>query len=333
MDLALTILILVVIVALIFDLINGFHDTANAVATVVCTGVLSLRSAILIAAALNFFGALLGTAVAATIGKGLVEASAVTSVVVLFALLGAIFWNLLTWYYGIPSSSSHALIGGLIGATVVSAGWSAIQLGGVMKVLKALVLSPVIGGSIGLVLMIALFWICQRRNQVKVAAAFRKLQLVSASFMAFSHGSNDAQKTMGIITMALIAAGYGAVGDFHVPMWVVISSALAMAIGTAMGGVKIIKTMGSKLIELKPPEGFAAETAAAATILSASAMGLPVSTTHVISGSIMGVGASKGLSQVRWGKATKILWAWVLTIPASAFVSGLLYVLFAWMLQ
>lgn len=325
MSMALLVLVLVVGAALIFDYINGFHDTANAIATVVSTGVLSMRSAILIAAGLNFFGALMGTAVAATIGKGIIEQDHVTSQVVLYALLGAIVWNLLTWYFGIPSSSSHALIGGLIGAAVISVGWHSVQTDGVLKIVKSLVLSPIIGAACGFTLMILIAWICRRRNQAKVSAAFRKLQLASAGFMAFSHGSNDAQKTMGIIAMAILAyriANDDKTAQFEVPMWVILASASAMALGTAMGGVRIIKTMGSKIIDLKPAQGFAAETAAAATIIAASIAGQPVSTTHVISGSIMGVGASRRLSAVRWGITTKILWAWVLTIPAAALVAA-----------
>ncbi|MFT3766081.1 MAG: inorganic phosphate transporter [Minicystis sp.] len=320
----LVLLILVVVVALVFDYINGFHDTANAIATVVSTGVLPIRTAIMLAAVLNFGGALMGTAVASTIGKGLIEPAAVSQVVVLSALLGAIFWNLFTWYFGIPSSSSHALVGGLVGASVAHAGPKAVQIAGLEKVVKSLIVSPIVGFWIAFVVMITILWIVRRSKPAKLTRVFRKLQMLSAGFMALSHGSNDAQKTMGIITMSLVA--YGAVkgsaaGKFDVPLWVVLACATAMAMGTAAGGIRIIKTMGTKIIDLKPIHGFAAETAAAATILTSSALGMPVSTTHVITGCIMGAGASQRVSAVRWGVTTKILWAWVLTIPISAAVA------------
>lgn len=323
MTTALVVLILVVVVALAFDYINGFHDTANAIATVVSTGVLPIRTAILLAAVLNFGGALLGTAVASTIGKGLIEPAAVSQIVVLSALLGAIFWNLFTWYFGIPSSSSHALVGGLVGAAVAHAGPKAVQVAGLTKVVKSLIISPIVGFAISFVVMIAIFWIVRNTRPARLTRVFRRLQMLSAGFMALSHGSNDAQKTMGIITMSLVAFGAvsGGGGKFHVPLWVVLACASAMAAGTAAGGLRIIKTMGTKIIDLKPIHGFAAETAAAATILSSSAMGMPVSTTHVITGCIMGAGASQRVSAVRWGVTTKILWAWVLTIPISAAVA------------
>jgi PiT family inorganic phosphate transporter len=321
----LVVLVLVVLVALVFDYINGFHDTANAIATVVSTGVLPIRTAILLAASLNFGGALLGTAVASTIGKGLITPAAVTQIVVLSALLGAIFWNLFTWYFGIPSSSSHALVGGLIGAGVAHAGPGAVQIAGLTKVVKSLIISPIVGFFAAFAVMIVIFWVTRGVRPAKLGRAFRRLQMLSAGFMALSHGSNDAQKTMGIITMSLVA--YGAVsgtGDkLHVPLWVVLACATAMALGTAAGGIRIIKTMGTKIIDLKPIHGFAAETAAAATILTSSALGMPVSTTHVITGCIMGAGASQRVSAVRWGVTTKILWAWVLTIPISATVAWL----------
>ncbi len=320
------VLVLVVVVALAFDYINGFHDTANAIATVVSTGVLPIRTAILLAAVLNFGGALLGTAVASTIGKGLIEPAAVTQVVVLSALLGAIFWNLFTWYFGIPSSSSHALVGGLCGAGVAHAGTSAVQMPGLVKIVKSLILSPIVGFFSAFVVMIMIFWIIRGAQPARLSRVFRRLQMLSAGFMALSHGSNDAQKTMGIITMSLVA--YGSVtgghgGKFQVPLWVILACAAAMALGTAAGGVRIIKTMGTKIIDLRPIHGFAAETAAAATILTSSAMGMPVSTTHVITGCIMGAGTSQRVSAVRWGVTTKILWAWVLTIPISAVVAWL----------
>jgi PiT family inorganic phosphate transporter len=325
MSTALVIVILVVLVALVFDYINGFHDTANAIATVVSTGVLPIRTAILLAAALNFGGALLGTAVASTIGKGLIHAADVTQIVVLSALLGAIFWNLFTWYFGIPSSSSHALVGGLVGAGIAHAGTKAVQIAGLTKVVKSLIVSPIVGFFAAFVVMILILWIVHHARPARLTRVFRRLQMLSAGMMAFSHGSNDAQKTMGIITMSLVA--YGAVkggpSGFDVPLWVKMACATAMALGTAAGGIRIIKTMGTKIIDLKPIHGFAAETSAAATILTSTALGMPVSTTHVITGCIMGAGASQRVSAVRWGVTTKILWAWVLTIPISAVVAWL----------
>ncbi len=322
-----TLLVIVIAVALIFDFINGFHDTANAIATVVGTGVLDLRVAIWMAAFFNLFGAFLGTAVASTIGKGLVDPSVVNLHIVLTGLLGAIAWNLLTWWAGIPSSSSHALVGGLIGAAVTSSGWKSIQQEGVIKIVKSLIISPIIGMLLGAILMIALTWLCGRWDPAKCTRAFRGLQIFSAGSMALSHGSNDAQKTMGIITMCLVFAGYagkGPEGSFDIPIWVVLSSALAMFLGTAAGGKRIIKTMSKRIVELKPVHGFAAETSAAGTIFVASAMGLPVSTTHVISGAIAGVGSVKNLYGVKWGVSRRIVTAWILTIPASALVAGIL---------
>jgi PiT family inorganic phosphate transporter len=326
MDLVLITLVAVVLTALVFDYINGFHDTANAIATVVSTGVLPIRTAVLLAAVLNFAGALMGTAVASTIGKGTIDPSQVTQVVVLCALLGAIFWNLFTWYFGIPSSSSHALIGGLVGAASARAGFGVVQRAGLEKTVTALVSSPLIGFGLGFILMILILWTVRRMRPTRVNRAFRWLQMASACLMATSHGSNDAQKTMGIITMALVAAGQLPSNGFHIPTWVVLACASAMAAGTAAGGIRIIKTMGTKIIDLKPIHGFAAETSAAIVIFGASHLGLPVSTTHVISGTIMGVGASQRVSAVRWGVTTRILWAWLLTIPVSALVSSVCYV-------
>jgi PiT family inorganic phosphate transporter len=337
---AFALLVIVVILALIFDYINGFHDTANAVATVVSTNVLPGRTAVLMAAALNFVGAFAGVGVAKTIGGDIANPLHITQTVVAGALLGAIFWNLLTWYYGIPSSSSHALIGGIVGATwcheyldgiaASSAMYELLTSRGVTLALKALFLSPLMGFVGGFVLMIVLLWIVRRQSPSRVNRAFRSLQLVSAGFMAFAHGSNDAQKSMGIITMALAtySAGHLAVAgsvDLHVQTWVIVSCATAMALGTASGGWRIMKTMGHKIIRLRPINGFAAETAAATVILTASALHAPVSTTHVISASIMGVGASKRVSAVRWGVARRILFAWVLTIPISAVVAAMVY--------
>ncbi len=324
-----SLLVCVIVAAIIFDYINGFHDAANAIATVVSTGVLPVRTAVMIAGILNFFGAITGTAVAKTIASGFADPAIVTQTVVLAALIGACIWNLITWWYGIPSSSSHALIGGLAGAVVGKAGVSAFKWKALyQKVLIPLVASPLIGFVVAFILMIALLWIVRRRSPKVVHNTSRRLQLVSACTMAFAHGSNDAQKSMGIITLALLSfvhAGHaGSVphwllphGD-KVPTWVIIACACAIAAGTMGGGKRIIKTMGSKIIRITPIQGFAAETAGAITILGASQFGVPVSTTHVINACIMGVGASKRVSAVRWGVAGNILTAWVLTLPLSA---------------
>jgi PiT family inorganic phosphate transporter len=328
-----SLLVTVVVVAIVFDYINGFHDAANAIATVVSTGVLPIRTAVIIAGVLNFVGAVTGTAVAKTIASGFADPRIVTQPVVLAALLGAIVWNLFTWWRGIPSSSSHALVGGLAGAVVARAGvgafhWNALG----KKVLIPLVLSPTLGFFMAFWVMIALYWIFRRVRPARVHSISRRLQLVSAGMMAFSHGSNDAQKSMGIITLALLsfaAAGHGhalpawvlPTSADHVPLWVVIACAAAIGLGTMAGGQKIIKTMGTKIIHISPLQGFAAETAGAATILAASTFGVPVSTTHCINACIMGVGASKRLSAVRWGVAGNILVAWVLTLPMSAAVA------------
>ncbi|MCC6670587.1 MAG: inorganic phosphate transporter [Planctomycetes bacterium] len=339
MTLALFLLILVVLTALAFDFINGFHDCANAVATVVSTGVLPMRTAILLAAVLNFVGALTGTAVASTIGKDVVTHAfldpsvadahrlALMQVMVLSGLGGAIFWNLFTWYFGIPSSSSHALIGGIAGAALARGGAEALHAEGLVKIVTSLVVSPVVGFFGGFLTMLLVVWLSRHKKPYKLTRRFRRLQYLSAGFMAFSHGSNDAQKTMGVIAMALVAYGvlepHGS--KLPVPTWVILACAIAMGLGTAAGGIRIIKTMGKKIIDLRPPQGFAAETSAALTILGASTIGAPVSTTHVISTAIMGVGASQSLSSVRWGVTAKIVWAWILTIPISAGVAAMIY--------
>jgi PiT family inorganic phosphate transporter len=337
---AFALLVLVVVLALAFDFINGFHDTANAVATVVSTNVLPGRTAVLLAAVCNFVGAFVGVGVAKTIGGDIVtDPKSITQGVVAAALLGAIFWNLLTWYFGIPSSSSHALIGGLVGAVwchwVVDDGVPAgdalrglLTSKGVRLTLEALVLSPLVGLLAGFLLMALLLWAVTPLRPATVNHTFRSLQLVSAGFMAFAHGSNDAQKAMGIITLALAtyAAHRGTPWpELTVPGWVILSCATAMALGTASGGWRIMKTMGHKIIKLRPINGFAAETAAAGVILVATYLKAPVSTTHVISSTIMGVGASKRVSAVRWGVARNMLVAWVLTIPVSAAVAALTY--------
>jgi PiT family inorganic phosphate transporter len=320
----LTLLIIVVLTALVFEYINGFHDTANAIATVVSTKVLSPRNAILFAAVLNFVGALSGTHVAKTIGSGMVETSVVTQGVILAALIGAIIWNLLTWYFGIPSSSSHALVGGLVGATMAKSGLAAVKGSGVFyKVVVPMFVSPLLGFAVGFLIMLLLLWMFARSKPDKVNSLFRRLQLVSSAFMAFSHGSNDAQKTMGVVTLALFS--YGAISTMDVPLWVVLVCATFMFLGTAAGGWRIIHTMGNRVIKLRPIHGFAAETAAAGVIVSSSAMGIPISTTHVISTSIMGVGSTIRFSAVKWGVVGTILKAWILTIPVCMGLSALTY--------
>jgi PiT family inorganic phosphate transporter len=325
----LTLLLLAVLaLAVLFDYINGFHDTANAIATSVSTRALRPEHAIIMSATANFVGALTGTAVAKTISSGLATTppGADGQTIVAAALIGAIVCNLITWRFGIPSSSSHALIGGLLGAVVVSIGSSAIIVDGVVtRVILPLVLSPVVGILVGFLLMVVIFNVFRRANPHRLNDRFRRLQVVSAAFMAFSHGSNDAQKTMGIITLALIAGGI-LPKDSAIPLWVIVLAATAMSLGTAAGGWRIIKTMGQKVVKLDPVHGFAAETTAATIILTASHFGMPVSTTHVISSAIIGVGSSDRLSAVRWGVAGNIVIAWILTIPASAVVAGIAYV-------
>jgi PiT family inorganic phosphate transporter len=320
-----TVLLLVVVVAAVaFDYINGFHDTANAIATSVSTRALRPDHAILMSATANFVGALSGTAVAKTIASGIANTPAgdAGQVIVVAALLGAITWNLITWRLGIPSSSSHALIGGLIGAVIAASGVEALKPEGIRdKVLIPLVTSPVLGVVIGFALMVVLLNVFRRMHPRKLNDRFRRLQVVSAAYMAFSHGSNDAQKTMGIITLALVAGGV--IPEPVVPFWVIILAASAISLGTAAGGWRIIKTMGQKVVKLDPVHGFAAETTAATIILGASTFGMPVSTTHVISSAIIGVGSSDRFSAVRWGVAGNILIAWVLTIPASGAVAWL----------
>ena len=319
-------LLIVIALAVLFDYINGFHDTANAIATSVATRALSPRVAVLMAASFNFIGAFAGTAVAKSIASGLVNEGAMTQAIVAAALIGAIIWNLITWWFGIPSSSSHALIGGLIGATIVAAGTGALNLDGIWnKVLVPMVTSPILGFLIGLVFMIALTWIFFKVRRKPLANAFRKLQVLSAGYMAFAHGSNDAQKTMGIITLALVAAGVLTEPD--VPVWVIILSASAISLGTAVGGWRIMHTMGQRVVKLEPVHGFAAETTAATVLLGTASLGMPVSTTHVISSAIMGVGTSKGIRGVRWGVARMILLAWFITIPFAAIAGGLAWVI------
>jgi len=323
LDSALLLLILVIGAALVFDFINGFHDTANAIATCISTRALSIRSAIMMAAGLNFVGAMISTKVATTIGKEIVDPSNVTQMVVLAGIIGAIIWDLITWYYGIPSSSSHAIIGGIMGAVIAHAGVAALHGAGLKKIILALVLSPLIGIATGFIFMVIMLWAFRNKSPYGLNKAFRKLQVLSAAFMAFSHGTADAQKSMGVITLALVSYGY--IATFHVPPWVMVACALAMALGTAIGGWRIIKTVGHDFVKLQPVHGFCVETASAGVILGAAALGMPTSTTHVITSSILGVGLSKRLSAVNWQIAYRIVWAWVLTIPASAAVSFVTY--------
>jgi PiT family inorganic phosphate transporter len=318
-------LVIVVLLAIAFDYVNGFHDTANAIATSVATRALAPRYAILMAAAFNFIGAFAGTAVAKTIGNGLVNEATSTQVVIAAALIGAIVWNLITWQQGLPSSSSHALIGGLLGATVVAAGTGALKIDGIVnKVLFPMFTSPLLGFFIAFALMVALYWIFRSARRKPMAVRFRRLQIFSAAFMAFAHGSNDAQKTMGVITLALVSAGV--IPDFTVPIWVIVVSASALSFGTAVGGWRIMHTMGQRVAKLEPVHGFAAETTSASILLATAHLGMPVSTTQVISGAIMGVGSSQGLRHVRWGVARRILIAWVLTIPAAGILAAVAWV-------
>ncbi|MCJ7482199.1 MAG: inorganic phosphate transporter [Thermodesulfovibrionales bacterium] len=307
-------LLCVIILALVFDFINGFHDTATAIATSVSTRALTPKAAVAMATILNLVGALSGTAVAKTVGTGLVETSSITQVTVISALIAAIAWDLITWYLGLPTSSSHALLASVVGAAVATAGFNIIIQRGVLKVLAALVLSPLIGFVLSYFFMVALNWGFKKSTPALVNNLFGRLQILSAAYMAFSHGSNDAQKTMGIITMALVS--YYQLPQFIVPLWVMILCASAMAFGTAFGGWKIMKTLGMRLVQLRHIHGFAAQTSAATIIEIASRIGLPLSTTHVISSTIMGVGASKRFSAVRWGVGGNIVLAWVLTLPA-----------------
>ena len=322
MDGVTAMLVIVVLLSIAFDYSNGFHDTANAIATSVATRALSPRYAILMATAFNFIGAFAGTAVANTIATGLVDEGTTTQVVIAAALIGAIAWNLITWQRGLPSSSSHALIGGLLGATIVAAGTGALNVQGIVnKVLIPMVTSPVLGFGIAFALMLSLYWIFRSSKRKQMGFGFRRLQIGSAAFMAFAHGSNDAQKTMGIITLALLTAGV--IPTFEVPVWVIVVSATALSLGTAVGGWRIMRTMGQRVAKLEPVHGFAAETTAASILIGTAHFGMPVSTTQVISGAIMGVGSSQGLRGVRWGVAQHILVAWILTIPAAGIIAAL----------
>ncbi len=323
----LSLIIFIIFVALIFDFLNGFHDAANSIATIVSTRVLTPRMAVMWAAFFNLVAALMfDVHIAKTIGKGLINLEAVNEYVILYGLVGAITWNLITWYFGLPSSSSHALMGGYAGAAVAKAGFGAILYSGWTSTLIFIVLAPLIGMVIGYFLQVIVLWVMYRKSYSKVDSVFRKLQLLSAALYSLGHGTNDAQKTMGIITGLLVTAGY--LSTFQVPFWVIMLSHIAIATGTMFGGWRIVKTMGSKITKLRPSDGFCAETAGGITLLITAFGGISVSTTHTIAGAIMGVGATKRLSAVRWGIAGTMIWAWILTIPASAAVSAITYYLF-----
>jgi PiT family inorganic phosphate transporter len=316
--------IFIILVALIFDFLNGFHDAANSIATVVSTRVLSPQKAVLWAAFFNFVAAfVMGTAVAKTMGKGMIDIAVVNQQVILAGLIGAIAWNLFTWYYGLPVSSSHALIGGYAGAAVARSGLGAILFAGWTKTLIFIVLAPLMGAIVGFLLMVAVTWIFRRWQPFKLDQLFRRLQLVSAGLYSLGHGGNDAQKTMGIITGLLVTAGYHK--GFEIPFWVIIICHAAIALGTMFGGWRIVKTMGTKITKLQPFGGFCAETSGAITLFVATHLGIPVSTTHTITGAIIGVGATRRISAVKWGVAGTIVWAWILTIPLAALVAAMSY--------
>ncbi len=328
-------LCIVVVLALVFDFTNGFHDAANAIATVVSTRVLRPRTAVLYAAVLNLIGAMLGTEVAKTIGSGLVDAFSITIYTVLCTLVAAIVWNLITWYNGLPTSSSHALIGSLLGASYFSSqhGWDNIHLDKVLeKIIIPMIGAPIVGFMVGFGLMLGLTWLVFRQHLHRINSVFGKLQIVSAGFMALSHGMSDAQKSMGIIALALMLtyppANFVAGSELYIPLWVMISCAIFMGLGTAMGGWRIVRTLGSRVIKLQPIHGFACETTASLVLATTAHFGIPLSTTQVISSAIMGVGATKRLSAVRWGVVGNIVWAWVLTIPLTfALAGGLMWLL------
>lgn len=325
-SIALWFVVLLIVLALLFDFMNGFHDAANSIATVVSTGVLKPQQAVLFAAMFNVIAiSIFHLKVASTIGKGIVEPGVVDHHVVFGALIGAIFWNVFTWWYGIPSSSSHALIGGIIGAVMAKAGVAKLVGAGIAKTVLFIFLSPVLGYIFGSLMMVAVSWICRRTPPRKVDRWFRRLQLFSAGLYSLGHGGNDAQKTIGIIWMLLVAAGYVATDAKAPPSWVIWCCYFAIGMGTMFGGWRIVKTMGQRLTKLKPVGGFCAETGGAASLFIATALGVPVSTTHTITGAIVGVGSVRNPSAVRWGLASNIVWAWIFTIPAAALVAALCY--------
>ena len=323
---ALWVVVLLVVVALAFDFMNGFHDAANSIATVVSTGVLKPGQAVIFAAFFNFVAIFIfHLSVAATVGKGIVDAGAVDTHVVFGALVGAITWNVVTWYYGIPSSSSHALIGGIVGAVVAKTGAAALNSGGILKTVAFIFVSPTLGFLLGSLMMVLVANVFRRSTPSRVDRWFRRLQLVSAGAYSLGHGGNDAQKTIGIIWMLLIATGYTTASDSSPPTWTSVSCYIAIALGTMFGGWHIVKTMGQRITKLKPVGGFCAETGGAITLFLATGLGIPVSTTHTITGAIVGVGSTRRASAVRWGVAGNIVWAWIFTIPASAFVAAVAY--------
>ncbi len=321
-----TLVLSIIALALIFDFLNGFHDAANSIATIVSTRVLTPRQAVVWAAFFNLVAALLfDVHIAKTMGKGLIEIGAVNEYVIMGGLVGAIAWNLITWYYGIPSSSSHALIGGYGGAAIAKAGFGVLIYDGWLKTMIFIAVAPLLGMVLGYFLQVVVLWAVRNRSYSKVDGMFRKLQLLSAGLYSLGHGTNDAQKTMGIITGLLVTAGF--LATFDVPFWVILLSHFAIALGTLFGGWRIVKTMGSRITKLRPSDGFCAETAGGITLLLTAFGGIAVSTTHTIAGAIMGVGATKRLSAVRWGVAGKMIWAWILTIPASAVVAAGSYII------
>ena len=323
---ALWVVVVLVALAIVFDFMNGFHDAANSIATVVSTGVLKPAQAVLFAAFFNFIAIFVfHLSVAATIGKGIADPGVVDTHVIFGALVGAITWNVITWYYGIPSSSSHALIGGIVGAVMAKAGSGVLIVGGILKIVAFIFISPVLGFLLGSLMMVLVAWLFRRTRPNRVDRWFRRLQLLSAGAYSLGHGGNDAQKTIGIIWMLLIATGHTSAGDAEPPVWVIAGCYMAIGLGTMFGGWRIVKTMGQKITKLKPVGGFCAETGGALTLFIATALGVPVSTTHTITGAIVGVGSTQRASAVRWGVAGNIIWAWILTIPASAFVAAIAY--------
>jgi inorganic phosphate transporter, PiT family len=323
---ALWVVAMLVVLALAFDFMNGFHDAANSIATVVSTGVLRPGQAVLFAAFFNFVAIFIfKLSVAATVGKGIVDPGVVDTHVVFGALIGAITWNFITWYYGIPSSSSHALIGGIVGAVIAKAGTGALISVGIIRTVAFIFVSPLLGFLLGSLMMLLVAWIFRRTTPSKVDSWFRRLQLLSAGAYSLGHGGNDAQKTIGIIWLLLIATGYATAQDKSPPAWVIVSCYIAIGAGTMFGGWRIVKTMGQKITKLKPVGGFCAETGGAMTLFLATALGIPVSTTHTITGAIVGVGAARRASAVRWGVAGNIVWAWIFTIPASGFMAMVAY--------
>ena len=320
------VVILLVLLAVVFDFMNGFHDAANSIATVVSTGVLKPGQAVLFAAVFNFIAIFVFQfSVAATIGKGLADPGVIDVNIVFGALMGAIIWNFITWYYGIPSSSSHALIGGIVGAVMVKAGASALVFASVMKTVVFIFVSPLMGFLLGSLMLILVSWTLRRSTPSRVDRWFRTLQLVSAGAYSLGHGGNDAQKTIGIVWMLLIATGYSAIGDKAPPTWVVVTCYTAIAMGTMFGGWRIVRTMGQKICKLRPIDGFCAETASAISIFFSTHMGVPVSTTHVITGAIAGVGSARSIAAVKWDVTLRIVWAWILTIPGAALISTLIW--------